>query len=62
METGALLQNLVGRTVQIYSEREGSEISDTGILESFDGEWVCLNKSGELLYFSLYRIRLIKPY
>ena len=61
MGSEPLLQNLIGHTVQIHSDREGSEVSDTGILEGFDAHWVCLNKNGEMLYFSLYRIRLIKP-
>ena len=56
-----LLRGLIGSQVQIYSVRGQAEVSDAGTLEAFDDAWVCLSQEGEKLYFSVYRIRLIKP-
>lgn len=56
-----LLRDLVGKYVQVYSVRGEAEISDAGILEAYDGDWLRLRKDDALLYFSVYRIRLIKP-
>jgi ferredoxin-fold anticodon binding domain-containing protein len=56
-----LLRGLVGSQVRVYSIQGQSEASDTGLLEAFDDNWVCLNQDGERLYFSVHRIRLIKP-
>lgn len=56
-----MLQALVGRQVQVYSVRGETEVNDTGTLEAYDGVWLCLRKSGEALYFSIARVRLIKP-
>ena len=56
-----VLRGLVGRQVQVYSVRGETEISDTGTLEAYDSNWLCLNRNGGMLYFSISRIRLIKP-
>lgn len=55
-----VLSSLVGRMVQLYSVRGETEVSDTGTLEAYDSNWLCLRKSGEALYFSIARVRLIK--
>lgn len=56
-----VLEGLVGRLVQIYSVRGETEVSDTGTLESYDSQWLCLNRNGDRMYFSVSRVRLIKP-
>ena len=56
-----VLQALLGRQVQVYSVRGETEISDTRILEAYDTNWLCLRRTGDMLYFSISRIRLIKP-
>ena len=56
-----LLQELVGHKVQVLSLRGDVEVTDTGVLEAYDDHWLCLRKSGEALYFSVSRVRLIKP-
>ena len=55
-----VLQGLVGRQVQVYSVRGETEIRDTGVLEAYDAHWLRLNCSGDSLYFSISRVRLIK--
>lgn len=55
-----LLRELIGHQVQVYSVRGETEISDVGILEGYDDTWVCLRKEQVRLYFSIYRIRLVK--
>lgn len=54
------LQALVGRQIIAYSGTERSEGGDTGELVSCDNFWLCLRKGAEMLYFSVYRIRLVK--
>ncbi len=57
-----ILSSLIGKQVQVYSDRGGqAEVSDTGMLESYDSNWLCLNRNGDRLYFSIARVRLIKP-
>ena len=56
-----VLQALVGRTVQVYSVRGETEVSDTGTLEAYDSNWLCLDRNGDKMYFSIARVRLIKP-
>ncbi len=56
-----VLQALVGRQVQIHSVRGEAEISNTDILEAYDDNGLCLRRSGDALYFSISRVRLIKP-
>lgn len=55
-----MLRALVGRQVQVFSVRGETEVSDLGILEAFDDNWICIRKAGESLYFSIHRVRLIK--
>lgn len=56
-----VLSGLVGKLVQIYSVRGETEVSDTGTLTAYDGQWLCVNRDGQLLYFCISRVRLIKP-
>ena len=56
-----ILQALVGRQVQVYSVRGETEVSDAGTLEAYNGTWLCLSRGGDTLYFSIARVRLIKP-
>ncbi len=55
-----MLRSLVGRQVQVFSVRGETEVSDIGVLEAYDSNWLCIRKSGEALYFSIHRVRLIK--
>ena len=55
-----VLHDLIGRQVQVYSIRGQAEISDTGVLEAYDAQWIRLNRGGEMLYFSVSRVRLVK--
>lgn len=56
-----LLRDLVGKNVQVYSVRGETEVSDVGTLEDCDGVWLRLRTDHGLLFFSVHRIRLIKP-
>ena len=60
-----VLSGLIGRMVQVYSVRGETEVSDTGVLEAYleayDDTWRCLSRGGDKLYFSIARVRLIKP-
>jgi len=57
----SILRGLVGTLVQVWSVRGETETSDTGVLEACDEHWILLNRSSEKLYFSVSRVRLIKP-
>lgn len=56
-----MLTELIGRHIQVYSVRGEAEVSDVGTLESFDDVWVKIRQDNASLYFSVFRIRLIKP-
>lgn len=57
--TQPILHALVGQKVTVYS---GEQCSDTGMLDSYDASFVRLRTDkGTYLYFSIARIRLIKP-
>jgi len=56
-----MLRALVGRQVQVFSVRGETEVSDSGILEAYDNNWLCIRKAGDAFYFSIHRVRLIKP-
>ena len=55
-----LIQELLERRVEV---RSGStEGRDSGTLEACDERWIKLRKdSGELLYFPIANVRLVKP-
>jgi hypothetical protein len=57
------MNELIGRKVTVYSVNGAGEGRDIGILESVDGPWLRIRKSdGEVLFFSAYQIRLVKPF
>ncbi len=56
-----MLHDLIDCQVQVLSIRGDVEVIDTGALKSYDGNWLCLDRNGGLLYFSIRWIRLIKP-
>ncbi|MEZ0327039.1 MAG: hypothetical protein ACAH95_14155 [Fimbriimonas sp.] len=58
-----LLRELVGRKVTVFSLQGGSERQDVGVLEAIDTTWFRLRKAEtEVMYFSVYQVRLIKPF
>jgi hypothetical protein len=58
-----LILELIGKKVTIHTVLADSEKQDVGILQAADSDWVKLHKeSGETLYFSTGRIRMIKPF
>jgi len=60
---GTLISEMVGKKVQVFSVHGGGEIQVVGTLEAFDGTWAKIRKSeNEVLYFSIYQIRLIKNF
>ena len=57
------MQELVGQKVTIHSESAGTERQDVGFLEAFDGTILKLKtERGTLMYFSIYWVRLVKPF
>jgi hypothetical protein len=56
----SLLTELVGKQVEITSIGGETRFVDRGVLEAFDEHWVRLRKGNEVLYFPVYRIRLLK--
>jgi hypothetical protein len=57
------MQELVGQKVTIHSESAGAERQDVGILEAFDGTILKLKtERGTLMFFSIYWVRLVKPF
>jgi hypothetical protein len=58
-----LIQQLVGKKVTVYSAQGETERQDIGILEAAEGVWLKMHKeNGEVLYFHLARIRVVKPF
>lgn len=57
-----LLQSLVGQKVIVYTSGGAQDVHDTGMLDSYDEQWVRLrDDKGKFLYLGVARIRLIKP-
>ena len=57
------MNDLIGKKVVVYSNAGGVEKQEIGTLESADSTWVKLRKtSTELLIFSVYNIRMVKPF
>lgn len=60
---GSLIQEMVGKKVQVFSIHGAGEHQVVGTLEAFDGVWAKVKKSeSEVLFFSVYQIRLIKNF
>ena len=59
----SVLQELIGRKVTVYSIANDLERQDVGVLEAVDAQFVKIRKSDtESMFFSLARVRLIKPF
>jgi len=57
------MNELIGKKVIVYSELAGTERQDVGVLEGVETQWIRLRKSEtEVLFFSIYKLRLIKPF
>ena len=55
------LAEFIGQNVEVISMEGHDRYTDVGALEAFDAPWVNIRKkSGELLVFSVYNVRLIK--
>ncbi len=58
-----LILELIGKKVTVHSVLAETEKQDVGVLQAADSEWLKLHKeSGETLYFSIHRIRQVKPF
>lgn len=58
-----LLNELIGQKITIHSTQGETERQDIGVLQGVDGIWVKLQKeNGEILFFCVYRIRMIKSF
>jgi hypothetical protein len=55
-----LLQELVGKEVEVHSIGGDARYVDRCVLEGFDTTWIRLRKGYDVLYFPVYRIRLLK--
>lgn len=57
-----VLNDLIGKYVEVVSLGAETRYVDIGVLEAFDANWIRIRKdNGEILCFSLYNIRLLKP-
>ncbi len=52
------LAQYIGKTVEVWSP---DAAKDFGTLVAVDAQWVVLQRGGETLFFSIARIRLLKP-
>ena len=57
-----LLTPLIGKKVTVFSSQGETERQDIGILQAAEGNFLVLKKTDELMYFTVSRIRLIKPF
>lgn len=59
----SLIAELVGKKVTVFSEQAGGERQDVGTLTAVDLPFLKLLKAdGDEMYFSVYMIRLVKPF
>ena len=59
----SLINEMIGKKVQVFSVNGAGEQQVVGTLEAFDGTWAKIRKSeSEILFFSIYQIRLIKNF
>lgn len=62
METKTGFASLIGQEVQVWSMGGTQVYTDTGVVTAFDDPWLMLQgKDGQLLYFPVHNIRLVKP-
>lgn len=61
--TADMLQEMVGKKVQVYSVHGAGESQVVGTLEAVSGQWIKVRKSeSETMYFSVYQIRMVKNF
>lgn len=57
------MNEIIGKKVIVYSDPGNGERQDIGVLEGVENQWIRLRKSDtEVLFFSVYKIRLVKPF
>ena len=57
------ITTLVGKKVTVYSRLGETEKQDIGILEGVEDGWLVLKKAdGETMFFTLYNLRMVKPF
>ena len=57
-----MLRDLVGQKAKVWSQAGTQLYTDEGTLQGFDYPWLRLRKDdGEVLCFSIYHVRLLKP-
>ena len=56
-----LIEELIGKTVEIRSQAGQADYRDDGVLEACDERWLRLRKGYELIYFPINNVRLVKP-
>ena len=60
---GQVINEMIGKKVQVFSVHGGGEHEVVGTLEAVDGVWVKIKKAeNEVLFFSIYQVRLIKNF
>lgn len=62
MNDNDILKPLLGHTVEVRSRGGEQGFRDDGVLVAYDDRWVQLQKNnGEVLFFPISNIRLLKP-
>ena len=57
-----LLEELLGRTVEVRSQSERGDHRDDGKLVGYDERWIKIEKSySETIFFPIANVRLLKP-
>ena len=57
-----LLQDLVGRRVEVRSQAGNHDYRDDGKLVAYDARWICIEVAyGDRIYFPIANVRLLKP-
>ncbi|PQV64278.1 hypothetical protein B1R32_106124 [Abditibacterium utsteinense] len=57
----ANLKDFIGKHVDVWTVMGQTETKDSGILRNVDEAWIVIEKNNELLFFSMMRVRLVKP-
>lgn len=59
----SLIEEMMGKKVQVFSINGAGEQQVVGTLEAFDGTWVKVRKAeNDILYFPVTNVRLIKNF
>lgn len=57
------ITSLAGKKVTVYSRLGETEKQDVGILDGVEDGWLVLKKAdGETMFFTLYNLRMVKPF